>query len=311
MKKLIPDNLTFSEVGHLPIIKQFAKQINLVDTINTMVNSQMQLQPGPAMLAMVLDTLSGRTPLYRLKEFFHEKDTELLLGTDIDPELFGDYNLGRVLDKIYDTGTQSIFSELSQNAIQKYGINTRDVHFDTTSISVYGDYEFTEEPFKITYGHSKDHRPDLKQFLISMLCVNRNIPIVGAPKDGNASDKTLNNELLTNISKHMAKHGLQPGAFVYIADSAFVTKDSLAKAESNNTKFLSRLPATYNQCAQAIQQAVEANAWIELGSLAETVPPKRRPAAVYKVYETTVNLYDQPYRAIVVHSSAHERQAQA
>ena len=122
------------------------------------------------------------------------------------------------------------------------------MHFDTTSISVYGDYEFTEEPFKITYGHSKDHRPDLKQFLISMLCVNRNIPIVGAPKDGNASDKTLNNELLTNISKHMAKHGLQPGAFVYIVDSAFVTKDNLAKAESKNTKFLSRLPATYNQC---------------------------------------------------------------
>ena len=307
MKKLIPDNLTFSEVGHLPIIKHFARQINLVDTINTMVNSQMQLQPGQAVLAMVLDTLSGRTPLYRLKEFFHEKDTELLLGTDIDPELFCDYNLGRVLDKIYDTGTQSIFSELSQNAIQKYGINTRDVHFDTTSISVYGDYEFTDEPFKITYGHSKDHRPDLKQFLISMLCVNRNIPIIGAPKDGNASDKTLNNELLTNISKHMAKHGLQPGAFVYIADSAFVTKDNLAKAESNNTKFLSRLPATYNQCAQAIQQAVEVDAWIDLGSLAETVPPQRRPAAVYKVYETTVDLYDQPFRAIVVHSSAHDK----
>ena len=41
----------------------------------------MQLQPGQAVLAMVLDTLSGRTLLYRLKEFFHQKDTELLLGT--------------------------------------------------------------------------------------------------------------------------------------------------------------------------------------------------------------------------------------
>ena len=57
MKQLIPDNLTYTDVGHLPIVKQFAKQINLVDTINTMVNSQMQLQPGQAVLAMVLDTL--------------------------------------------------------------------------------------------------------------------------------------------------------------------------------------------------------------------------------------------------------------
>ena len=65
MKQLIPDNLTFTEVGHLPIVKQFAKQINLVDTINTMVASQMQLPPGQAVLAMVLDKRSGRTPISR------------------------------------------------------------------------------------------------------------------------------------------------------------------------------------------------------------------------------------------------------
>jgi len=258
-------------------------------------------------LAMVLDTLSGRTPLYRLKEFFQEKDTELMLGSQIDPELFCDHNLGRVLDKIFDTGTQAIFSQLSQNAVKRFDIDSRKVHFDTTSISVYGDYELSQDPFKITYGHSKDHRPDLKQFLISLLCVDRNIPIVGAPKDGNASDKTLNNELLSNISKHMASHGLKPGAFVYVADSAFVTKNNLEKASSEHTTFLSRLPATYKECSRAVQEAVNANDWIALGSLAETAPPKNRPAAVYRAYEATVNLYDKDYRAIVVHSSAHDK----
>ena len=307
MKQLIPENLTFTDVGHLPIVKEFAKRINLVDTINTMVDSQMQLPPGQTVLAMVLDTLSGRTPLYRLKEFFCEKDTELLLGTPIDSELFCDYNLARVIDKIYDTGTHAIFSKLSQNAVRVFDIDARKAHFDTTSISVYGDYALTEEPFKITYGHSKDHRPDLKQFLISMLCVDRNIPVFGANKDGNASDKTLNNELLTNISKHMATHGLKPGAFVYVADSAFVTQDNLETALTANTKFLTRLPATYDECSRAIQQAVDADAWQELGSLAERVPPQKRPAAVYNAYETTVTLYERAYRAIVVHSSAHDK----
>lgn len=307
MEQLIPDNLTFTDVGHLPIVKQFAKRINLVETINTMVASQMQLPPGQAVLAMVLDTLSGRTPLYRLKEYFHEKDTELLLGTELDAKLFCDYNLGRVIDKIYDTGTHGIFSQLSQNAVGQFDIDARKVHFDTTSISVHGDYELTEEPFKITYGHSKDHRPDLKQFLISMLCVDRNIPVLGATKDGNASDKTLNNELLTNISKHMAIHGLKPGAFVYVADSAFVTEDNLERARGSNTRFLTRLPATYLQCSRAIEQAVEADDWIDLGSLAEMAPPKKRPAAVYHACESTVTLYDRDYRAIVVHSSAHDK----
>lgn len=307
MEQILPDNLTFSEVGHLPVVKQFAKHINLVDTINTMVNSQMQLPPGEAVLAMVLDTLSGRTPLYRLKEFFQEKDTELLLGSTIDPEHFSDHNLGRVLDKIYDTGAQAIFSQLSQNAIKRFDINANNVHFDTTSISVYGDYVLSGEPFKITHGHSKDHRPDLKQFLISLLCVDRNIPIVGSATDGNASDKTLNNELLTNISKHMAKHGLKPGAFVYVADSAFVTKANLKKAESKNTKFLSRLPATFKQCSRAIQKAVTADNWTDLGVLSKSKPLQKRPPALYKAYETTLDLYGHDYRAIVIHSSAHDK----
>lgn len=58
MKELIPENLTFSEVGHLPIIKEFAKKIKLVETLDTMVDSEMELSLGIAVLAMVLDTLS-------------------------------------------------------------------------------------------------------------------------------------------------------------------------------------------------------------------------------------------------------------
>ena len=73
MKKLVPENLTFTEVSHLPIVKAYAKKINIVDTIDHIVESQMELSPGIAVLAMVLDTLSGRTPLYRLKEFCTKK----------------------------------------------------------------------------------------------------------------------------------------------------------------------------------------------------------------------------------------------
>jgi hypothetical protein len=85
---LVPENLTFSEVGHLPIVKDFAKKIGLVETLNAMVDSQMEISPGITVLAMVLDTLSGRTPLYRLEEFFQEKDIELVLGHEVKAEVF-------------------------------------------------------------------------------------------------------------------------------------------------------------------------------------------------------------------------------
>ena len=307
MKSLLPEGLTFTEVKHLPIVKHFAQKINLVDTFDTMVNSQMELSPGVAVLAMVLDTLSGRTPLYRLEEFFFEKDTELLLGTDVQPERFSDYNLGRVLDKIHQTGTQKIFSAIAQNAVTAFDIDAKRVHFDTTSVSVYGDYDYTDEPFNITYGHSKDKRPDLKQFLISLLCVDRNIPILGTTEDGNASDKTLNNMLLGSVSKHMANHGLGPGAFVYVADSAFVTPDNLQSADQRNIKFLTRLPATYKECSRSIGEAVAADNWIEIGTLNQTPATAKRKVAYYRGFETTVELYERPYRAVVVHSSAHDK----
>jgi hypothetical protein len=79
---------------------------------------------------------------------------------------------------------------------------------------------FPENALKITYGYSKDHQPDLKQFMISRLCVEHNIPILGETHDGNSSDKTLNNKLLSRISKNLAQNGLGEGAFTYVADSA-------------------------------------------------------------------------------------------
>jgi len=299
-------SLTITDVQFLPIVKDYARRINLIDTINCMVDTQMELQPGEVVLGMVLDTLSGRSPLYRLKNFLEEKDVELLLGKAVPLEQFTDHNIGRALDKIFETGTQKIFGQLSQNAVGGFQIKPVGAHYDTTSISVYGDYEMTDEPFEITYGHSKDKRPDLKQFLVEMLCVDRNIPLFGATRDGNASDKTLNNELLTTISKHMANHGLKKNAFVYVADSAFVTKDNLKKA-GKKTKFISRLPATFKECSRVIQEAVSQDQWTNIGVVAETEDTKKRPAAWYKAFETTVSLHDTSYRAIVVHSSAHDK----
>lgn len=306
MQPFSTEQMIITDAKHLPIIKAYAKKIGLVDTIDRLVDTQMDLSPGLAVFGMVLDTLSGRTPLYRLTEFFEEKDTELLLGAPVEPERFCDYNLGRSMDKIFETGTQKIFSQLAQNALTVFEVDPRRLHFDTTSVSVFGDYDLADPPFEITYGYSKDKRPDLKQFLVSMLCVDRNIPILGATTDGNASDKTLNNELLTNISRYMAEHGLQPGAYVYVADAAFVTADNLDKADGQ-TFFLTRLPATYSECGRVIRDAVQSDQWIEIGPLAEAHDRPKRPVAHYRAYDGTVELYGKTYRAIVVHSSAHDK----
>jgi hypothetical protein len=72
MEQLNTDQMTFTNAMHLPIVKQYAKSIKLVEIINHLVDSRMDLSPGMTILAMVLYTLSGRTPLYRLAEFFED-----------------------------------------------------------------------------------------------------------------------------------------------------------------------------------------------------------------------------------------------
>ena len=171
MKIPSTETWSFTNVRFLPVVREYAKRIKLVETINTMVDCEMELQPGEAVLAMVMDTLCGRSPLYRMKDSLKDQDVELLIGKSIPPERFNETNLTRGMDKIYDIGPFKIFSQIGQNAINGFEIvPSPGFHFDTTSVSVLGDYDFDDpSSLKITYGHSKNKRPDLKQFMLSML----------------------------------------------------------------------------------------------------------------------------------------------
>jgi transposase len=311
----IPDNIESFRIDHLPIIRAYAEKIGLVNIIEHQVQSEMDLSPGIIVLGMVMDILSGRSPFYKIENFFKDKDLELLLGKKVDTKIFNDDNVGRVMDRIYETGTTKIFSELSLRALKEFGIESSYVHFDTTSVTVYGEYESSKQEednkkkaIKITYGHSKDHRPDLKQFLISMLCVDRNIPIFGKSEDGNESDKKVNNKILTKISKEIAEYGLKLGAYIYVGDCAVVTEENLKALEE--TYFITRLPASYNECSRVIKEAVEKDIWKDVGFIAKTEPTAKRPGAYYKVYNTKVNLYGTNYRAVVVHSSFNDKRKQ-
>jgi transposase len=307
----MPPGMEVYPVQHLPIVKAYADKLGLVGIINHFVPTEMEVDAGTIVLGLVLDTLSGRSPLYRLEEFFAHQDTELLLGKALPPHAFTDDTVGRVLDRLYDLGTMKLFTACAVRAATTFGLERRYVHFDTTSRSVWGEYQCAEDqdlPLRVTYGYSKDHRPDLKQFVLSTLCVDRAVPIWGKPEDGNASDKTLNATLLSEIAQLLARYGVQRGAYIYIADAALVTEENLAAL--GETLFITRLPATYSECARVIAEAVSHNGWEEVGVLAQTKPTKHRPAAAYKVAENVVTLYGKSYRAVVVHSSTQEPRRQ-
>ena len=307
------DSAEFYSHTHLPVAAAYCRRLGLAELVNGMAQSRMRTSPGAIVTAMVLDTLTGRNPLYRLEEFMAGEDIELLLGQNLSPHAFSDTNVARAMDAVFDAGASRILTELGIQAVRCFAIDLSVVSYDTTSTNVWGDYRECEEATPppgpvVTYGHSKDGHPGLKQFMTELLCVERGVPIFGRTLDGNSSDKNSNNKILTDISAIMARHGLGPGAFVYVADSAMVTENNLKQIGEN--LFVTRLPATYSECARAIAEAVDGETWIHLGCLAENASAKNRPCAVYRIMEKSVVLYGKKYRAVVVHSNAHDKRRQ-
>jgi transposase len=182
-----------------------------------------------------------------LEEFFTHQDTPRLLGKAVAPSAFDDATVGRVFDRLYDTGTMQVFTACAGRADQAFHFDKRYVHFDTTSMTVYGDDGLPEEsaepavPLTIPYGYRKDKRPDLKQVVFATLCSDRAVPMWGTPADGHASDTTVHHTLLSNLATFLAQHGVAPGAYIYVAEAALVTEDN--RAALGDTLFITRLPA--------------------------------------------------------------------
>ncbi len=306
----IPEGLKDIEsfdVQHGPIIGAFCDKIGLSSTVDNALKSQMEVSPGKIIKGLILNTLAGRDPLYRVEEFFSHQDTALLVGKTIKASDFTDDNIGRVLDRIYSYGTQKLFCELSLEAVKKFNIDTKQVHQDTTSVSVWGDYLNKDGPFEINYGHSKDKRPDLKQFVLSLLCVEKDIPIEAKIYSGNEDDKTISAGILGRISSYMAKYGIEAKGYIYTGDCCMVTGGNLAITggiDEPGVKFISRMPATFGAVGTSISEAVSKKDWTGIGILSEE---DKGSSAYYRSYEGTVEIEDRTYRTVVIHSDFHDR----
>lgn len=153
--------------------------MGIVEQINQRlgIDSRKKVSTGVVVKAMLLNGLGFvSAPLYLFEQFFQGKATEQLLGFGIKPEYLNDDRLGDVLDELYEEGLNELFLEISLKAARRFGIKQETAHLDSTSFHVDGESEVnpqnTEpEMIEITYGYSRDHRPDLKQFVMNLICV--------------------------------------------------------------------------------------------------------------------------------------------
>ncbi len=79
--------------------------------------------------------------------------------------------MGRMPDTLYAAGVTEAFLEVVGEVRRAFPIPVRALHADATGFHVHGQREGLGEEvgaIRVTHGYSRDHRPDLKQGVMSL-----------------------------------------------------------------------------------------------------------------------------------------------
>ena len=299
------DEILAFRADYYPLLGKLMDQMGLVQTINATLKEEVDdalLDTGTVIGAMIHNLLGdGALRLYKLQDFFSDKALPLLFpwSPQLDPSQLNDDRAARALDRLWEVGPQKVFNALSQRVIEGYTLDLKVLHGDTSSRSFYGVYENQDSDVpQITYGYSKDHRPDLKQILFGVGTSRDGVPVMAEVNSGNQSDMTWNTRWVKAMKWDLGLAEDKP--LVYVADSALVTTDNLDALAETRLDFISRLPERFGLAGQLMEEALKArDKWEVVGSIAEG-----EKAAHYQLWETERELSGRVYRFVVVHSSS-------
>ncbi len=253
--------MQIENLDHLGLIASIIDELGLVELGDSELGRHclQQISPGQVLKAMILNGLGFvSAPLYLFSEFFQGKPVEHLLGPGIRAEHLNDDRLGRVLDGLFSYGTTLFFLKAAMLAVERFAVKTEQVHLDSSSFALDGEYESSvaqetcgdEEPraIKIRRGYSRDHRPELKQFLVNLICSqDGGVPLWFKVGNGNDTDSQQFAQLLKDFAGQWHLEALM------VVDAAFYSESNLKQVGS--LKWLTRVPQTLN----ATQALIEAD----------------------------------------------------
>lgn len=258
-------NTQIEVIDHLGIIASICRDLKLVERIDKRLNNNHPDQivtPGQIVLAMMLNGLGfSNHRIYLVTEFFRNKPVEALIGFGIKAEHLNDDAIGDCLDDIYRYGATKLFSEIALEIVIEKNLFGKVSHGDGTSFKVEGQYDGVEESVKITFGHSKDHRPDLKQFMLSLVMTSKgNIPYWVEAHDGNSSEKKTFPEMVVAIEEFKTQFkGVND--MTYVFDSALYSATNLMLLR--NVNWISRVPETVGAAKELLELPESKIEWKE------------------------------------------------
>lgn len=243
-------SLTTFGVGALPIVNRFLERAQLEGLLREVLKDDKRCKISPAIgvLILVRNYLLSRSPLYGVSEWAQQVLPELL---QLDPGQVSSVNddrIARSLDGLFDADCPALVLRLTHHVVKEFDLDLDELHNDSTTVTFFGEYRGAGEGKRVrgkktpavTFGHNKDHRPDLKQLLYHLtVSSDGTVPVAFGVESGNVTDDQTHRETWDLLCKIAGRSD-----FLYVADSKLATRENMSYIANRGGRFISVLPRT-------------------------------------------------------------------
>jgi transposase len=262
------------QVGSLPIINHFLNRMKLEELLRQHLptdDPRVELPTARAVLVLVRNILVSREPIYGIGDWSTHFAPDLLDLYDDELPLVQDDRLGRCLDRMFDGAGREFILAVVRHVIHEFQVSLDELHNDSTTVSFHGSYDEAKEEGTqrgratpaITWGHSKDHRPDLKQLLYTLTVTeDGGVPVYFTSSSGNVVDDETHRDTWDLLRQLIGR-----ADFLYVADCKLASRENLRHIAQRGGRFVTVLPATHkedNQFRQRLRENPAAIRWVEL-----------------------------------------------
>jgi transposase len=243
-------------IGALPILDRFLDRLRLESILRDHLpreDRRSRIPTATGLSILLKNLLASREPLYGVGEWAARHVPELLGLAPAQLPSLNDDRVGRCLDRLFDADVPTLALAVVAHAVREFAVDLDELHNDSTTITFHGDYESAAEErtlrgrmrAAVTWGHNKDHRPDLKQ-LLYILTVTRDgaMPVQFRVESGNATDDRSHRATWDLLCKLTGRRD-----FLYVADCKLAAAENMAYIHRHGGRFLSVLPRTRGEDA--------------------------------------------------------------
>jgi transposase len=251
-------------IGVLPIVNRLIARCRLRETLWKFLPSEdgrQRVDTATAILLLVRNILISREPIYGIGQWAASYVPELLDLREDQLRSLNDDRVGRALDRLFDASISELVMQITQHVITEFQLDLSELHNDSTTVKFCGAYEEFEQPtvrrgkktVAIEHGHSKDHRPDLKQLLyILTVSDDGGVPVYFTTNNGNTHDDETHIptwDLLRQLVGH--------ADFLYVADCKLASAKNLAHIDREGGRFISVLPKNRKEPREMMRRLCE------------------------------------------------------